>query len=441
MATISRTPIYNLSAVLRETGLTADVLRVWERRYDLPKPQRTPGGHRLYSDYDIAVIKWLRARQDEGLTISRAVELWKETAASRDPLEGLPRAASYAESLPAPASRLDDLRDRWIKACLAFDAGKAEEVLNQAFAINPVETVCFEILQKGIRQVGTLWHQDRATVQQEHFATALAVRRVETLISAAPAPTRAQTVLVGCPAGEWHHFSQLLLTLLLRRRGLNVVYLGANLPLDQMEATATAVRPSLIVLASQQLTTAASLRTAAELFQRSGVPLAYGGLIFNRIPELRAHVPAYFLGETLEDSLERIEELLAAPAAFPAALPLDNPYQETAALFRARRAALEAHLVELLDNQPGMSAAYMNTVNTFFTDDIQAALDLGDPRLTDIDLEWVKKMLADRRLPAAQLRPYLGIYRQAVQLELGAQGAPITAWLDDYLLKNQAEPY
>lgn len=441
MATISRTPIYNLSAVLRETGLTADVLRAWERRYDLPKPQRTPGGHRLYSDYDVAVIKWLRARQDEGLTISRAVELWKETAAAHDPLEGLPRAASYAESLPAPASRLDDLRDRWIKACLAFDAGKAEEVLNQAFAINPVETVCFEILQKGIRQVGTLWHQDRATVQQEHFATALAVRRVETLISAAPAPTRTQTVLIGCPAAEWHHFSPLLLTLLLRRRGLNVVYLGANLPLDQMETTAAAIRPTLIVLASQQLTTAAALRAAAILFQQAGVPLAYGGLIFNRVPELRAHIPAYFLGETLEDSLERIEELLAAPSAFPAALPLDNPYQETAALFRARRAAVEARLNDLLDEHPGMSAAYMNTVNTFFTDDLQAVLDLGKLDLLEIDLDWVKKMLSDRKISAAQLLPYLGVYRQAVQLELGAQGAPITAWLNEYHGNNQGLPH
>lgn len=441
MSSINRNPIYNLSAVLRETGLTADVLRAWERRYDLPKPQRTPGGHRLYSDYDVAVIKWLRARQDEGLTISRAVELWREIAAAeRDPLDGLP-PPSPALSLPASAGRLDDLRDRWIKACLAFDVGKAEEVLNQAFAINPVETVCFEILQKGIRQVGTLWHQNRATVQQEHFATAMAVRRIETLISAAPAPTRAQTVLIGCPAAEWHHFSPLLLTLLLRRRGLNVVYLGANLPLDQMETTAATIRPTLIVLASQQLTTAAALRAAAMLFQQAGMPLAYGGLIFNRVPELRAHIPAYFLGETLEDSIERIEELLAAPTVFPAALPLENPHQETAALFRARRAAVEARLNDLLDEHTGMSAAYMNTVNTFFTDDLQAVLDLGKLDLLEIDLDWVKKMLADRKISAAQLLPYLGIYRQAVQLELGAQGAPITAWLNAYCSKNQGQPH
>jgi len=84
----SHTPTYNLKAVLKETGLKADVLRAWERRYDLPKPHRTPGGHRLYSEYDIETIKWLMARQEEGLSISHATELWRSLKASgQEPLQ------------------------------------------------------------------------------------------------------------------------------------------------------------------------------------------------------------------------------------------------------------------------------------------------------------------------------------------------------------------
>ena len=63
----STTPAFNLKVVLKETGLAADTLRAWERRYGMPMPQRTPGGHRLYSERDIEVIKWLMARQSEGL--------------------------------------------------------------------------------------------------------------------------------------------------------------------------------------------------------------------------------------------------------------------------------------------------------------------------------------------------------------------------------------
>ena len=60
---ISQTPAYNLKVVLKETGITADALRAWERRYGLPMPERTSGGHRLYSHYDIETVKWLIARQ------------------------------------------------------------------------------------------------------------------------------------------------------------------------------------------------------------------------------------------------------------------------------------------------------------------------------------------------------------------------------------------
>ncbi|HMN28091.1 MAG TPA: MerR family transcriptional regulator, partial [Caldilineaceae bacterium] len=69
-------PVYNLKAVVRETGLKPDTIRAWERRYGLPEPRRTESGHRLYSLNDINMLKWLIARQNEGVSISRAVELW-----------------------------------------------------------------------------------------------------------------------------------------------------------------------------------------------------------------------------------------------------------------------------------------------------------------------------------------------------------------------------
>ena len=86
---VSTTPAFNLKVVLKETGLAADTLRAWERRYGLPVPQRSAGGHRLYSQRDIETIKWLMKRQEDGLSISRAVDLWNEQIASgTDPLAG-----------------------------------------------------------------------------------------------------------------------------------------------------------------------------------------------------------------------------------------------------------------------------------------------------------------------------------------------------------------
>src|SRR5215217_8710231 len=93
----STTPAFNLKVVLNETGLAADTLRAWERRYGLPTPNRTAGGHRLYSQRDIETIKWLMKRQAEGLSISRAVDMWNEQLASgTDPLAGSAQQTSIS---------------------------------------------------------------------------------------------------------------------------------------------------------------------------------------------------------------------------------------------------------------------------------------------------------------------------------------------------------
>ena len=316
--TLSKNPAFNLKVVLQETNIAADTLRAWERRYGLPMPQRTAGGHRLYSQYDIETIKWLLARQAEGLSISRAVDFWNEHNASGvDPLAGFsPSAFNSVQATPAiyisPDTNLDSLRAQWIEACMQFSESNSEQVLNQAFSMFPVEAVCMEILQKGMVEIGSLWYKNGASVQQEHFASGLAMRRLDSLLSASPAPTRNQTVLVGCPPNEWHTFTTLLLSLLLRRRGLNVIYLGANVPAEQFEETVKSVNAKLVILVAQTLITAASLQTAALALENLRTPVGYGGRIFNLQPKLANFIPGYYLGDSLTASLDTVEKLLQA---------------------------------------------------------------------------------------------------------------------------------
>src|SRR5512142_1671050 len=150
------TPAFNLKVVLKETGIAADTLRAWERRYGLPLPERSAGGHRLYSQRDIETIKWLMKRQTEGLSISRAVDLWNEQIASGvDPLAGPAQTAMLTTAaMPAqyqtPDTTLDSLRTRWVEACMEFSELAAEQVLNQAFSMFPVEVVCIEVLERGM---------------------------------------------------------------------------------------------------------------------------------------------------------------------------------------------------------------------------------------------------------------------------------------------------
>jgi DNA-binding transcriptional MerR regulator len=433
---ISRTPTYNLKAVQKETGLTADVLRAWERRYKLPQPHRTAGGHRLYSEYDIQILKWLHARQVEGLSISHAVELWKETIeAGQDPLAKYPLASPPAQHIPTQDTRTEILRQQWLDATLAFDSLNADEVLNQAFAIYPIETVCTEILQQGISEIGALWLLDEASVQQEHFATAQAYRRLETLISATPQPIRRQTILLGCPPGEQHTFSLLLLNLFLRRQGLKVVYLGADIPTDQMSETTRTIQPDLIVLAAQQLSTAATLRSALLTLRGLGIPLAFGGLIFNRVPDLRQHIPAHFLGNTLDAAVQMIERLLVTSMPFPSTSNVDTTYQELSRLYQQRRTLIEKTLLETLPKD-GFPTEYLAQANSYFGSALSAVLEFGNLTFLEPDLDWVKRLLTGRHIQSERLTPYLLTYSQAIDKELGKAGMPITAWIGHYVMQN-----
>ena len=293
---MKNTPTLNLKAVIQMTGLSADTLRAWERRYHLPKPERTPGGQRLYSQRDISILKWLMTRQSEGMSISNAVGLWNELVDNgNDPLKQERSAMaspvnnfSNGEMNPS----LDNLREQWKQACLIFDESLADQIANYAFAITSPEIACKEIYMKGMFELGEGWDQGEVTVQQEHFASGLAVRRLGSLISSTPPSNRNETILMCCPPGEEHSLSGDYLTFLLRRHGYKVIDLGAKTPIAELKETVLKIQPELVVLYAQQLTSAAQLKRTAEALTTI-VPVGIGGRIFQLNPGLKKRYPGF----------------------------------------------------------------------------------------------------------------------------------------------------
>jgi MerR family transcriptional regulator, light-induced transcriptional regulator len=437
---LSKNPAFNLKAVLQETNIAADTLRAWERRYGLPMPERTEGGHRLYSQYDIETIKWLLARQAEGLSISRAVDLWNEKIGSNiDPLAGftpstLPALPTTPAIYTSPDTNLDSLRAQWIQACLNFSEAHAEQVLNQAFSMFPVEAVCMEVLQRGLAEFGGLWYENRASVQQEHFASGLAMRRLDALLSGSPAPTRNQTVLVGCPSNEWHTFTPLHLALLLRRRGLNVIHLGANVPAEQFEETVTAVHASMVILVAQTLTTAAALQITAQALSGLKVPVGYGGRIFNMHPDLADYIPGYYLGDSLTSSLKTVETLLQTKVKPKPIKIVSQEYVTAHEAFTSQRIHIESTLKEMIPFAP--QSGSMDTGIRFLGDNIIAALQLGNMEHVTKEMEWVKVLMQSHQRPASELADFINNYSRAVDKHINGRGAPIKAWLKEQALKE-----
>jgi DNA-binding transcriptional MerR regulator/methylmalonyl-CoA mutase cobalamin-binding subunit len=439
MAILDETPTFNLKAVIQETGLKPDTLRAWERRYNLPQPDRTPGGHRLYSQREIETLKWLVARQEEGLSISRAVALWKQLEAEGqdpllDPTYALPEAASHLAFVPE-GDTINELREAWLSACLGFDEVAAEQVVTYGLALFPAQTVCFEILLKGLAEIGKGWYGGKIAVQQEHFASELAMRRLEAMLAAAPAPTRSGRILVGCAPEEAHTFPALVLTFMLRQRGWPVVYLGARVPLDRMEATVDTVRPHLVILTAQQLTTAATLLEVAQFLGREEITFAFGGRIFNLLRELRKRIPGHFLGERLEAAPQLVEQLMTSSPALPTTETTPERFHQALANFREHRNLLEAEMWQRMEGMD-ITPDYLAIANQALAHNISAALTLGDLDFLCTDIEWVEGLLDNFDLPKGLLQQYLTAYYRTAREYLDTADNPVLTWLSELHRKD-----
>ena len=422
-------PTFNLKAVVRETGLKPDTIRAWERRYGLPHPKRTAGGHRLYSQHDINLLKWMNARQHEGLSASRIAELWKSLEADgTDPLQATTATTTPASAMLNEIGELSNLRREWVYACEQFSEMRAEQVTAQAFALFPLESVVVDVLMRGLAEIGEKWYQGEVTVQQEHFASMLVLRRLQALIVASPAPTRTERIVLACPPEEQHIISAQVLNLFLRRQGWEVIDLGANVPLDRLEKMLKALHPHLVIVPAQHLPTAQTLQVMAEVVIKLQVPLAFGGGVFNRHPTLQQHISGHFLGEKLADIIPQVQRILQAPWPVPSAIAPEPECAAAVEHYNERLSRLEADLLQQFD--PSIRTLLQRSgANGYLAQYITAALHLGDINLLGVDMEWIKGLIWAHHMPDAILHTYLQAYLTAAQQQLDQRGAIIIDWL------------
>lgn len=298
-------PIYNIKAVVQKTGIPADTVRAWERRYGVPQPQRTDTGRRLYSEQDIAAIRWLRERTADGMTISQAILQLRSLG---DEVFGEP--PTLRDSGPRNP---EVLKQELLAALLDFNEQAATALTEEAFALYRIEEVFSHIFVPALIEIGDRWHRREATVAQEHFASHFVHRRLSSLFQAsAHGATRATIVTAGAP-DELHELGIMILSAFLARRSWHVVHLGANVPIADLLHTIGQVHPALVCLSASNHRTAQTLTAAAEAINALPAPrplVAFGGAVFNHDPHLREQVHAHFLGLDAEAGVARIEQLL-----------------------------------------------------------------------------------------------------------------------------------
>ena len=218
----------------RRTGVSPELLRAWEQRYGLLRPDRSPGGFRLYSADDEMRVRRTTGLISEGLSAAEAARV----------AGGQPSGNHVEASLG-----VEDLVEELRQALEAFDGTAAHLAMDRLFSTFSVGFVITEILVPYLRDLGERWADGTVTVAQEHFASSLLRGRMLAIAGdwGAGGPS---TALLACPPGEAHDLGLILFGILLARRGWRVTFLGADTPFDTLEASVASLRPTVVVLAT-----------------------------------------------------------------------------------------------------------------------------------------------------------------------------------------------
>lgn len=422
----STNPIYNIHSVIQETGIKEDTLRAWERRYNLPKPQRSDGGHRLFSEADIQTIKWLQSRLQEGMRISQAVELWRQQA-GQNALDATDSLSPFQS--PQPLSSISGLRDQWIESCLKFDERGAQDILRRAFAIQPSAIICDQIIREGLVQIGQLWFENSATVQQEHFASEIAVRQIHSLINAAPQPYRGKTILIGTPSGESHEIPILLTTLVLRDLGYSIVNLGSNVPSENILETIQTFKPDLVISSVSHVFNLIELFELAVASNSAGARFAFGGRVFVNHPELIEKIPANYLGDSISRVGDVVGQILNYPKSGITFTANHSADQKLSHQIQKAQNEIMAHVLQTTSNgtiEDLPKNLNWEWISQTFTRVLISALAMDNLALVEGELTWVRQLLSHRGLPKNLFPIFLSRYMEGVEKSIGVTGAELT---------------
>ena len=220
---IENKQLYPIGVIERDTGIGRDTLRVWERRYGFPDPVRNEKGERVYPETQLRRLQRVRRLMDRGMRPGKLLPLCEDAL---DELEAdlQPQAPEYTSE--TVGELLDAIR--------SADVREVESLLRREYDKQGMQGFILGTVVPLLQLVGELWIGGKLQVFQEHFLSEQLIRFLNAEISAMQkAAGRPRVVLATLP-GEAHTLGLLMLAGMLSARGISVINLGGEVPMDQI---------------------------------------------------------------------------------------------------------------------------------------------------------------------------------------------------------------
>jgi MerR family transcriptional regulator, light-induced transcriptional regulator len=230
---------YSIKELEHLSGIKAHTIRIWEQRYSILKPQRTETNIRYYDDADLKTILNISLLNEHGYKISRIAGMSRDQVA-----EEVMKVAGTTASNPQQMNAL-------LVAMIEMDEERFDKVLTTVILQKGLEQAMLEILCPLLVKTGLLWQVGSITPAQEHFVSSIIRQKLYVAIDGQlPADKKnASRFLLYLPEGELHEIGLLFSNFLLRARGKHVMYLGQNMPFEDLQTCVSYYKPHYICTA------------------------------------------------------------------------------------------------------------------------------------------------------------------------------------------------
>jgi len=289
---------FPIGTVSELTGVNSVTLRAWERRYGLICPERTPSGHRLYSEADIKLIDQVLEQLKSGIPIGSVARNVSEQAKT--------------DEFEAASDAWQDYRHSMITAISQFNESVMDGIYNEAMSLYPVDIVTSRLVVPLLEELGERWSAGgEGGIAEEHFFSVFLRNKLGARFHHRNANNSGPVIVAACLPGEYHEFGLLLFALSAHARGYRLILLGTDMPLHELPLVLNRTQAGGIVLSGSENAHCMELAMQiAGLAQTVDVPVFIGGTAADKCREVIEDSGGIPIGPDLVSGIQIIRRTL-----------------------------------------------------------------------------------------------------------------------------------
>ncbi len=230
---------YRINDLERLSGVKAHTIRIWEKRYGLITPSRTATNRRYYNGDQLRRLMNVAMLLSQGYKISNLAELTDSQLTHHiEQLHNAPGADIVCAAL------IHDLTT----AMLGFEEAGFDKAFQSALDQFGFSESMLRVFYPFLKKTGLLWRVDKAQPAEEHFAACIIRNKIIALTAQLPLTDQTKDkFMLFLPPGEWHEIGLLFANYLIRAAGSPTIYLGQNVPYQDISKIANSIQPNFLL--------------------------------------------------------------------------------------------------------------------------------------------------------------------------------------------------